>query len=70
LKYSGYGFLLRTPLNGAQTSLYCALAPEVGDGKYYYNCREEPTTQEAKDTKMAEKLWKFSEEIVAPFASK
>jgi hypothetical protein len=66
----GYGFFSRSPLNGAQTSLYCALAPQIAGGKYYYNCREEKTSEFAKDTQLAEKLWQYSVEIVAPFASK
>jgi len=66
----GVGFFLRSPLNGAQTSIYCAVAPEVGDGKYYYNCREEKNSEKANDEELAEKLWKVSEELVAPFSSK
>jgi hypothetical protein len=66
----GWNFFSRTPLNGAQTTLYCAVAPEAGDGKYYYNCQEATPSEHAQDEKLAEKLWKVSEELVAPYASK
>ena len=60
---------LRTPLQGAQTSLYCALAEELDkpefSGKYF---SEKGNGWEAVPTKfvtdeLAHALWKTSEEL-------
>ncbi len=51
---------------GAQTSLYCATAPEVaGDsGKYYDKCLpSEPSEVATPD--LAAQLWKYSEDCTS-----
>jgi retinol dehydrogenase 12 len=51
---------------GAQTSLYCATAPELAadSGKYYDHCRvQEPSTL-AQDPELAGELWRRSESWV------
>lgn len=54
---------LKTPVSGAQTSLYCALDPELEKvtGKYFADCRETPAAPQGEDDTMAKFLWKVSE---------
>lgn len=55
-----------SPKKGAQTSIYCAIAPELDNvsGKYFANCAEEELKTHAKKDEDAAKLWKMSEEWV------
>jgi len=68
------GIFLKTPIQGAQTSLYCALSPEPDDekfnGKYFSDIKlTDPHARFAYDNadadKMAEDLWKISEDITS-----
>jgi len=60
----------KTIPQGAATSVYCALAPEVlqHGGEYFFNCKLETKNVHMhklhNDVKLAEDLWKISEEIV------
>ena len=65
---------LKNSIQGAQTSLYCALSPELDDekfnGKYFSDIKlTDPHARFAYDNadadKMAEDLWKTSEEITS-----
>ena len=44
---------------GAETTLYCATAPELGDvtGRYYDACREKTPNRAALDDALAAELW-------------
>jgi len=57
---------LKTPAGGAQTSIYCAVNSSLSGetGKYYADCSEAATTPNAKDEKLAKKLWSVSKELV------
>ena len=57
---------MRSPAEGAQTSVYCATAPEVaGDtGLYYEDCRRKEPGRHATAERAAE-LWERSEAWVA-----
>ncbi len=57
---------MRSPAEGAHTSLYCATSPEVaGDtGLYYDNCRRKEASRHATPVLAAE-LWERSEAWVA-----
>jgi len=60
------GWHQRTPQGGAQTSLYCALDPDLEreTGHYYYSCaRRRPGITQACDIEVARKLWEVSEEL-------
>lgn len=61
------GLFLKTPEHGAQTSIYCAVAPELEttSGLYFSDCAPEDLLPKAKNMEDAEKLWKISEEWVA-----
>lgn len=52
---------------GAQTSIYLAVSPEVSNvsGKYFRDCRVvNVATEQARDTELARKLWDISEKLV------
>ncbi|XP_063824580.1 retinol dehydrogenase 14-like [Ostrinia nubilalis] len=66
-----YAFILfrpfyKTPWQGAQTTTYLAVSPEVQNvsGKYFVDCREKPTTELAGNSETARKLWEISEKLV------
>lgn len=56
----------KSPLEGAQTPLYLACAPEVEGvtGKCFANCEEEELQPKATDDQAAQRLWALSEEMV------
>ena len=59
--------LLKSPSEGAQTTIYCAVdeAVEGVSGKYFKDCKVvAPITEAAVDDDMAERLWKVSAELV------
>ncbi|KAL3864927.1 hypothetical protein ACJMK2_006571 [Sinanodonta woodiana] len=57
-------YICKTPEQGAQTSIYCAVSEEVEgkSGKYYMDCREsDELSPKAQDDAVAKKLWEISE---------
>lgn len=56
----------KTPVEGAQTSIYLASSPEVEgvSGRYFGNCKEEELLPKAMDESVARKLWDISEVMV------
>ena len=56
----------KSPEQGTQTTIYCAVAVELEGvtGKYFSNCKEEKLKKFAEDDEAAEKLWKISIEMV------
>ena len=59
--------ILKTPRQGAQTTIYCAVAEELEEvsGKYFGDCRQQvPKTAVSMDDEVAERLWKVSSEMV------
>lgn len=56
--------LLKTPEQGAQTTIYLATSAEVAGvtGKYFANCKVASVTAEAKDAAIAKRLWEVSEQ--------
>jgi len=57
---------LKTPLGGAQTSIYCAVdqSLDAETGKYYADCAKTNPASFAMDDKEAKKLWEVSKKIV------
>lgn len=55
----------RTPKSGAQTTITCALDPELRDvsGKYFDDCRVTEESPAAKDDDTADWLWRTSEKL-------
>ena len=59
--------ILKTPYQGVQTTIFCAVAEELEgvSGRYFGDCCEEKLkTAVAQDDEVAEKLWKVSAEMV------
>ncbi|XP_012582814.1 PREDICTED: retinol dehydrogenase 14, partial [Condylura cristata] len=56
----------KTPVEGAQTSVYLASSPEVEgvSGRYFGDCKEEELLPKAMDEAVARKLWDISEVMV------
>jgi NAD(P)-dependent dehydrogenase (short-subunit alcohol dehydrogenase family) len=56
----------RSPEKGAETLVYLASSSQVEDasGGYYFDCKEVAPSRAAQDEKIAEELWKVSEELV------
>ena len=57
----------KTPEEGAQTSIYCAVSEEMEgvSGKYLADCKiVKPRTKEATDDEIAERLWQVSVQMV------
>ncbi len=54
---------------GAQTSLYCATAPELAEetGHYYQRSKREKNNPVADDLDLARELWERSEAWVADY---
>ncbi|XP_058262028.1 retinol dehydrogenase 13 isoform X2 [Hemibagrus wyckioides] len=58
--------LLKTPWQGAQTSIYCAVTEGLEDksGCYFSDCAEKEPGPEAKDDELARRLWDESARLV------
>uniref|UniRef100_A0A3B4ARU1 Uncharacterized protein n=1 Tax=Periophthalmus magnuspinnatus TaxID=409849 RepID=A0A3B4ARU1_9GOBI len=58
--------LMKTPHEGSQTSVYCAVTPglESKSGAYFSDCAEKNPAPEAKDDETALKLWNESCKLV------
>eukprot|EP00118_Oscarella_pearsei_P001201 m.6851 g.6851 ORF g.6851 m.6851 type:complete len:322 (+) comp17024_c0_seq1:24-989(+) len=58
-------FAMKSPSEGAQTSIYCAVDEAAGksSGKYYADCAEVQLSAHAKDEGTAKKLWEVSEKL-------
>ncbi|MCI0637011.1 MAG: SDR family oxidoreductase, partial [Actinobacteria bacterium] len=53
---------MKTPEQGAATSLWCATAPELAaeSGQYYDDLKPKHPSRVAQDAALAEELWKRS----------
>jgi len=56
----------RSPTKGAETSIYLASSPSVGDitGKYFYHSHVIPAAPQAANRMVARKLWDVSAGMV------
>lgn len=56
----------KTPQNGAQTSIYCAVDPSLNNvsGRYFTDCCQKKCAEQGCDDGVARKLWEISEEMV------
>ncbi|XP_060618480.1 retinol dehydrogenase 12-like [Anolis sagrei] len=59
-------FLLKTSQEGAQTSVYCAVAEELESvsGKYFSDCKPAYVSPQGRDDESARKLWDVSCELL------
>ncbi|XP_012545059.2 retinol dehydrogenase 11-like [Bombyx mori] len=60
-------FFIKTPREGAQTSIYLAVSPEVENvtGCYFADCQVKTLTKTGRNTELARRLWEESEKIIA-----
>jgi len=58
-------WFMKTPEQGAATSVYLATSPEVEgiSGRYFVNCREKKPARHAVDPATARRLWEISEDL-------
>ncbi|XP_064621171.1 retinol dehydrogenase 12-like [Lineus longissimus] len=56
----------KSPTQGSQTSIYCAVADELvkTSGKYFSDCAEKDAAIFANDEESAKRLWEMSEKLV------
>lgn len=56
----------KSPYQGAQTTLHCALLPheKLENGAYYCDCKTAKSRSSANDLKTRTKLWEISEKLV------
>merc|ERR1711971_228262 len=57
---------IKTPENGANTTIYCAVDESIADhnGRYYSDCKEKQPAPQAENIEDAKKLWDLSEQLV------
>nr|XP_033807658.1 retinol dehydrogenase 12-like isoform X2 [Geotrypetes seraphini] len=57
-----FTFFFKTPMEGAQTSIYCAVAEELDSvsGKYFSNCSPTSVSREGQNDEVGKKLWAVS----------
>ncbi|KAJ8279698.1 hypothetical protein COCON_G00067640 [Conger conger] len=55
-----FSFLIRTPAEGAYTTLYCTLTPDLKSGGYYSNCAQTTCSRAGRDDRTARILWMVS----------
>ncbi|KAJ3598206.1 hypothetical protein NHX12_001717 [Muraenolepis orangiensis] len=58
--------LMKTPSQGAQTTIYCAVTPGLENlsGGYFSDCKEKRAAEVARDNDAARKLWDVSTQLV------
>ncbi|NXW26385.1 RDH12 dehydrogenase, partial [Phaetusa simplex] len=61
-----FSFFLKTPQEGAQTSVYCAVAEELDSvtGQYFSDCQPAYVSPWGRDDETAKKLWSVSCELL------
>ncbi|NXP62017.1 RDH12 dehydrogenase, partial [Chloropsis cyanopogon] len=61
-----FSFFLKTPSEGAQTSIYCAVAEELDSvtGQYFSDCQPAYVSPRGRDDETAKKLWSVSCELL------
>jgi len=59
------GLFMKSPQQGARTSIYLASSPEVASlsGRYFVKCRERRSATPTHDREAARQLWRDSEEL-------
>lgn len=52
---------MKSPEDGAATTLHCVTSPDIVDGAYYDSCKEKRASKLAHDEALAKELWTRSE---------
>lgn len=56
--------VFKTPQQGAQTTIHCAVADDIESGFYYSDCKPKEPADQAKNDAVAKKLWEVSADLV------
>ncbi|XP_038137108.1 retinol dehydrogenase 13 isoform X2 [Cyprinodon tularosa] len=58
--------LMKTPKEGSQTTVFCAVTPGLEElsGKYFCDCAEKEVAPEGRDDEAAQRLWEESARLV------
>uniref|UniRef100_A0A6P7HA27 Retinol dehydrogenase 11-like n=1 Tax=Diabrotica virgifera virgifera TaxID=50390 RepID=A0A6P7HA27_DIAVI len=61
-----FGLFIKTPTQGAQTQIYCAVDDNCASetGLYYAECAVKSCSREAENAETARKLWDISMALV------
>ena len=61
-----FKLFFKTPLQGAQTTIYCCVEDSIekDSGKYYSDCKEKTPARAARSDEDAKRLWEISEKMV------
>ncbi|KGL73308.1 Retinol dehydrogenase 12, partial [Tinamus guttatus] len=64
--WKAFSFFLKTPREGAQTSVYCAVAEELDSvtGQYFSDCQPAYVSPRGRDDETAKQLWSVSCELL------
>ncbi|XP_074489088.1 retinol dehydrogenase 13-like [Sebastes fasciatus] len=64
--YTPLSFLIKSPTEGAQTTIYCAVEESLQDksGLYYSDCAPKTAAPQGLDDEAAKKLWDLSASLV------
>jgi len=58
--------IMKSSVDGAQTSLFCCLSKNAVPGGYHQDCAVGVSTRNAKNGRLATELWEASEKMVGP----
>ena len=56
--------IFKTPWQGAQTTIHCAVSDDVESGLYYSDCKPKEVAEQGRDDAVAKKLWEVSADLV------
>ena len=61
--------IVKTPWQGAQTNIYCAVAKELDgvSGHYFADCKEKEPSPAALDELASKQLWSLSLKLTGPY---
>lgn len=64
--YPVFCMFSKTPWEGAQTTIHCAVSDEAYEskGKYFSDCKPKKPTADARNSEFASRLWTISEKMV------
>ncbi|XP_060543512.1 retinol dehydrogenase 12-like isoform X3 [Pantherophis guttatus] len=64
--WNTFAIFLKTPWQGAQTSIYCAVSEELETvtGKYFSDCKPAYVSSQGRNDETAKKLWNVSCELL------
>lgn len=56
--------IFKTPWQGAQTTIHCAVSEDMESGLYYSDCKPKEVAEQGRDDAVAKKLWEVSADLV------